>query len=39
MRNAHFGAQVGTPRPASSICTWQSSWRNDDWVASRFGLG
>jgi hypothetical protein len=27
------------PRPASAICCWLDSWRNDDWVASRFALG
>ncbi len=26
------------PRPASAICCWLDSWRNDDWVAARFAL-
>jgi hypothetical protein len=40
MRVRHSaGGQLWTPRRASSIRLWMTSWRNDDWVASRFGLG
>ena len=39
MRSPVSGGTPATPRPASAICCWLDSWRNDDWVASRFGLG
>jgi len=39
MRRNLPGGPSATPRPASAICCWLASWRNDDWVASRFGLG
>ena len=39
MRSYAPGDPKVTPRPASALCCWLASWRNDDWVASRFGLG